>query len=148
MNEDEFSPIISRLDQFIGSLGLTSSQFADRIGLSRSSLSQILSGRNKSISDTLLRKIHAAYPEFNVAWLLFGSGDREETPKVETSEPQTEPESQESDPQATEESTFNECEPPVYGSPKNYANCASRAKNVVSVIIVYSDGTTDTFRPY
>lgn len=63
-----------RLKGFIDSEGLTHSQFADRCGIPRPSLSQLLSGRNKKISDVLIGQIHKAFPDLSVLWLLFGEG--------------------------------------------------------------------------
>lgn len=39
--------IITRLNEFVSQRGLSSSQFADLLGIPRPSASQILSGRNK-----------------------------------------------------------------------------------------------------
>lgn len=72
MNEDN---VAIRLKGFIDYLGLSSSQFADQCGIPRPSLSQLLSGRNKKISDVLVGQIHAAFPDLSVLWLLFGEGD-------------------------------------------------------------------------
>lgn len=63
-----------RLKVFIESQGLSYSQFADTCGLSRPSLSQLLSGRNKKISDIIVGQIHRAFPSLSVLWLLFGEG--------------------------------------------------------------------------
>ena len=63
-----------RLKGFIDAEGLTHSQFADRCGIPRPSLSQILSGRNKKISDVIVGQIHQAFPKLSVLWLLFGEG--------------------------------------------------------------------------
>lgn len=63
-----------RLKGFIDSEGLTHSQFADRCGIPRPSLSQLLSGRNKKISDVIVGQIHKAFPRLSVLWLLFGEG--------------------------------------------------------------------------
>ena len=54
--------------------GLSSSQFADRIGIQRSSVSHVLSGRNKPGFD-FIHKILIAFPEINGDWLITGSGD-------------------------------------------------------------------------
>lgn len=67
--------IAIRLKVFIDETGLTLSQFADQCGIARPSLSQILSGRNKKISDVLIGQIHAGFPELSVMWLLFGEGE-------------------------------------------------------------------------
>lgn len=66
--------IAIRLKAFISHLGLNDSAFADKCGISRSTLSLILSGRNKKVSDQQLSQIHSAYPELSIVWLLFGEG--------------------------------------------------------------------------
>lgn len=53
---------------------LSSSQFADRIGIQRSSVSHVLSGRNKPGFD-FIQKILLAFPGINGDWLITGSGD-------------------------------------------------------------------------
>lgn len=64
-----------RLKVFIDSRQLTNSQFADMCGIPRPSLSQILSGRNKKVSDVLVGLIHKTFPDLSVLWLLFGEGE-------------------------------------------------------------------------
>lgn len=66
---------VSRLNLVISHLSITSSQFADAINLPRPSLSQILNGRNKKISNEVIEKIHTAFPSINISWLLFGEGN-------------------------------------------------------------------------
>lgn len=63
-----------RLKDFIEEMGLSNSQFADQCGIPRPSLSQILTGRNKKISDVIVGQIHHAFPNLSVLWLLFGEG--------------------------------------------------------------------------
>lgn len=53
---------------------LSSSQFADKIGVQRSSVSHVLSGRNKPGYD-FIQKILVAFPEINGDWLITGAGD-------------------------------------------------------------------------
>lgn len=71
VNSDEFS---KRLQQVIDYYGETASSFSDIIGVQRSSISHILSGRNKPSLDFVL-KILAAYPEVELYWLLNGRGE-------------------------------------------------------------------------
>lgn len=81
---EEF-PVASRLKSIIGALGLTDSQFADRCSISRPTLSLLLSGKNKKISDIMLSQIHEAFPKVSILWLLFGEGEMFQTEK--TAEP-------------------------------------------------------------
>lgn len=71
----ETDGIASRLKYLINSLGLSDSQFADKCGISRATLSLLLSGKNKKISDVLLSQIHTAFPDVSIMWLLFKEGD-------------------------------------------------------------------------
>lgn len=68
--------------------GLSNSQFADQAGVPRPTLSQLLHGRNKSISDQFLRKLNEGFPELDVRWLLFGTGSMLTNVNSQTSEPQ------------------------------------------------------------
>ena len=68
--------IALRLKSLIESLGLSDSQFADACDISRSTLSLLLSGKNKKVSDVLLSQIHEAFPKVSILWLLFGEGDK------------------------------------------------------------------------
>jgi transcriptional regulator with XRE-family HTH domain len=52
---------------------LTASLFADRIGVQRSSISHILSGRNKPSLDFVL-KITSEFKDVDIHWLLNGKG--------------------------------------------------------------------------
>lgn len=54
---------------------MTNSQFADKCGIPRPTLSQLLSGRNKKLSDQVLRPIHDQFPNLSIVWLMFGEGD-------------------------------------------------------------------------
>lgn len=66
--------IVSRLIKFKDFTGLTNSQFADKAGIPRPTLSQFLNGRNKRLSDDLASKIHTSFPNLNMMWLMFGEG--------------------------------------------------------------------------
>ena len=62
-----------RLDQLLRHLNISSAQFADMIGVQRSSISHIISGRNKPSFD-FIYKILLKYPEINADWLITGRG--------------------------------------------------------------------------
>ena len=67
--------IVSRLKMFLEQAGISNSQFADTCDIPRPTLSQLLNGRNKKVSDEVIGKIHRAYPTLNVMWLMFGDGE-------------------------------------------------------------------------
>lgn len=79
--------IVSRLKQYIDFRNLGSTQFADMCLIPRPTVSQLLNGRNKKISDEIISKIHFAFPDLSVSWLLFGEGTMVADSQSEISEP-------------------------------------------------------------
>jgi transcriptional regulator with XRE-family HTH domain len=65
--------MIERIKKLMEKKGFSPSQFADEIGLKRSSLSHILSGRNNPSLDVVV-KIKTRFNDINTDWLLFGVG--------------------------------------------------------------------------
>lgn len=65
--------MLERIREILSSRKLTSTQFADAIGVARPVVSHILSGRNKP-SLEVVQKISAAFPDLSLAWLLSGEG--------------------------------------------------------------------------
>ncbi len=63
--------IKERIQSIIKMNNLTSSAFADKLGVQRSNISHILSGRNKPSLD-LLEKIILNFPRVNAHWLITG----------------------------------------------------------------------------
>ena len=65
--------IVHRIQKIMNENELSASSFADRIGVQRSSISHILSGRNKPSLD-FLAKIEDNFEEVSFSWLLKGDG--------------------------------------------------------------------------
>ena len=63
--------------------GSTNAEFAEKIGISTSSLSHIFSGRNNPSLEVVMR-IHKACPYVNLNWLLYGTGEMETSPESTT----------------------------------------------------------------
>jgi transcriptional regulator with XRE-family HTH domain len=66
--------IKERLLELMKNEGINAAMFADSIGVQRSSISHILSGRNKPSID-FLEKIFTSYPNYQAEWLIMGKGD-------------------------------------------------------------------------
>ena len=62
-----------RISLLIKAKNLSAAQFADEIGVQRSSISHLMSGRNKPSLD-LIQKTLQRFPEVRTEWLLFGKG--------------------------------------------------------------------------
>ena len=77
-----------RLKMIMKMHNLTASSFADRIGVQRSSISHIMSGRNKPSLD-FIEKTLTSFPKVNAGWLITGKQSITETTKDSTSKEAT-----------------------------------------------------------
>ena len=138
---------------------MTAAQFAEKIGLSPSSLSHILNGRNNPSLDVVM-KIHKACNYVNLPWLIYGEGDMEWKAEVPKSE-----ETGISGMALFDESAFftsegteerenrKEMAPktPVY-APKEIVReeikyIEKPARKITEIRIFFDNGTYETFRP-
>lgn len=71
INSEDFA---KRLEKVIEFYGESASSFSENIGVQRSSISHILSGRNKPSLDFIM-KVLSVYPEVELYWLLNGKGN-------------------------------------------------------------------------
>ena len=122
-----YDRLIERLQLLMKENELTASSFADKIGVQRSSISHILSGRNKPSLD-FIAKIEANFNEVSFHWLLTG----EELPiPSPTASPQlsvaSKPTTQDT-PSAPEHQSMH-----------------SSSKQLVDLIYVFSDGSFQRF---
>lgn len=76
LNQEDF---IKRLHKILEHYHLSAANFADEISVQRSSISHLLSGRNKPSLEFVL-KIVDAYKEVSLDWLLYG---KDQFPKQE-----------------------------------------------------------------
>lgn len=71
INIEEF---VKRLQKVMDYYGESSSSFAEKIGVQRSNISHILSGRNKPSLDFVLKVLYS-FPEVELNWLINGNGN-------------------------------------------------------------------------
>ena len=62
-----------RLQQFLSAENISQSQFAEKIGVAKASVSHILSGRNKPGFE-FIESMANCYPNLNLDWLIGGKG--------------------------------------------------------------------------
>ncbi|MBQ4589679.1 MAG: helix-turn-helix transcriptional regulator [Bacteroidaceae bacterium] len=138
---------------------MTAAQFAEKIGLSPSSLSHILNGRNNPSLDVVM-KIHKACNYVNLPWLIYGEGEMEwkaEAPKQEEtgiSGMALFDESAFFTSEGTEErENRKEMAPktPIY-APKEIVReeikyIEKPARKITEIRIFFDNGTYETFRP-
>tara|TARA_B100000941_G_scaffold264213_1_gene218041 strand:+ start:27 stop:428 length:402 start_codon:yes stop_codon:yes gene_type:complete len=80
--------VVSRIEEIRNNHQLTAASFATKIGVQRSAISHILSGRNKPSLDFLM-KIHDAFDEVNLEWLILGRSSPPSKDSVNHTNPKT-----------------------------------------------------------
>lgn len=123
----------------------TPSSFADKIGVQRSSISHILSERNKPSLD-FIQKILEHYPKIDAQWLINGKQSPKEIELVNE-------EKGESTPTEIEETKIEESEKVVVEN-SNHNKQDERSKVVSAVgkkidriVVFYTDNTFESFNP-
>ena len=85
MSTEEFG---SRLKEIMSYYSLSASALAERINVQRSSISHVLSGRNKPSLD-FITKLTIALPNINLYWLLNGTENMLRNPTPESASSST-----------------------------------------------------------
>ena len=70
--------INERITKILEYSGLSASEFADEIDVQRSSISHIMSGRNKP-SLEFVTKVKTKFPELSWNWIILGTGEMKES---------------------------------------------------------------------
>lgn len=108
-----------RIKYIMNLYNVSAAQFAETIGVPRSTISHILSGRNKPSLD-LIMKILSSYPKVNAEWLI--TGKKEEL---------------DSSAEATEKLSGIQSSLPNSSS----AVSANDSKRIKRVVVFFEDGT-------
>ena len=114
-----------RLQKVIDYYDETASSFAEKIGVQRSSISHILSGRNKPSLDFVMKILHA-YPEVELYWLLNGKGEFPST--IATTQ----------NPESKQE---------AFKMETTKAISSSSNSEIEKIVIFYKDGTFKSYIP-
>lgn len=125
--------IASRLQVIFEREGISASIFADKIGVQRSAISHILSGRNKPGFD-LLQKIIAKFPTINTEWLITGLGDPYKQPVKQIQTTLFDPPTTQK--QSAEVTSVNTMPSQPEGN-----------RTIERIVIFYSDKTFETYNP-
>ncbi len=128
--------IVNRILEILEKSGLTPSEFADKIGVQRSAISHITSGRNKPSLEFLV-KIKKEFPEIDAEWLVFGLEKVEKEIVETTSVP---------NPAPTLFDLENELETQHKDSNLNEENPPD-LKKIKKILLIYEDGTFEEFSP-
>lgn len=145
-----------RIAQIIEKENLTAAQFAEKIGISSSSLSHILSGRNNPSLD-VVKKIHKACDYINLNWLLHGEGemrtdvDSDHEANLSPSLFDENGEFMSNHPEISEYRKENELNGPLYAPKdlvyKEVKYIEKPVRKITEIRIFYDDGTYEVCKP-
>jgi transcriptional regulator with XRE-family HTH domain len=133
-----------RLVTFMQQMGLSSGQLADRLGVQRSGISHLLSGRNKPSYD-FIQKFIIAFPTVNAEWLLTGKGAmlRPEQPSdlfsINGEKEATRSRDETRPAEAEDTTSVNNREMPD--------KRMNGPKKIIQVMVFYADGTFTIYTP-
>ena len=137
-----------RLQKLMITEKLVPAKFAEIIGVQRSSVSHILSGRNKPSYD-VIHSILTKFPKINPDWLLTGSGDMYRKP-VQTSifdqiQPTENPKSNDTNIQIQANQLISKrtASQEISKAPKNSIN----ERKIERVVVFYNDKTFSEYLP-
>ena len=133
--------LLTRLKEIIAHYDLTSSTFADTIEVPRSSISHLLSGRNKPSLDFVM-KVVDKFPEVDLYWLLYNEGafpKKEKEIAIEKSTVNIKGEKEA--PSLFSKNTVSE-EDPVINSNTQFSGSTKKLRKVV---LLYTDGSFEEF---
>ena len=139
VNSKEFS---KRLEKVMNLYDLSAAAFADKINVGRSSISHILSGRNKPSLDFVM-KIIEKFPEVELYWLLNGKGifpksEEEATTPIPEKQPQS------SNQESLQTSFFPSTAREEKSIPEKNLPATGK-KKIHKIVIFYEDGSFEAF---
>ena len=124
-----------RLKELMAQLSVNAAELADRIGVQRSSISHILSGRNLP-SSQFIEKLLNCYPEMDARWLITGKGGMF---KAEIN-------SKPGDPVKAEIIHSDEIKPSKTSQTEN-SSVVNRGKKIERVLFFYQDRSFSEYYP-
>jgi hypothetical protein len=140
--------MIDRIKKIIAYKNLSATQFSDEIEIQRSSLSHVLSGRNKPSLDFML-KIKHTYPEIELDWLLMGKGEMVRKKEITEIVPEKDQKGTTTDPEINFGITdqIDESSIPKASEMKAKVAAGLKAsdKKLSRVLLFYTDHTFESF---
>lgn len=126
-----------RLQMVIKMHNLTNSSFADKIGVQRSSISHVLSGRNKPSVD-FLQKILTTFPKVDANWLVNGKQMSQGVSQEQAVSPPSLSIRQKEAVKEEEQAEYTLQQEKEENEPRQSVDSTRKIKKIV---IFYSDGT-------
>lgn len=160
--------LVDRLNFFIKSEGISPSVLADSCEIPRPTVSQLLNGRNKKISDDIIGRIHKVFPKLSILWLMFGEGEMTQKANDNSgsnSESQLSQQSNVTDNNTQQASGFDsnyrditefmnivsknnsEIQAANNENPSTSPTTSDNRKRITNIVVFYSDNSFQSFSP-
>jgi transcriptional regulator with XRE-family HTH domain len=135
VNKEAFAKRLQNLMEFYD---VSSAGLADKIGVQRSSISHLLSGRNNPSLDFIL-KILDNFPEISFDWLVKGVGNLETAPLHNSDTNHA--------PTLFEQATADENQKKSYTEVQNPpTSLKSKNKSIEKILLLYTDGSFEIYK--
>jgi len=133
----------TRLKELMEYYNLSASAFSDEIDFNRSTISHLISGRNKPSLEFVM-KVLDRFPEVSVSWFLYGKG---EFPAVDNKESfTTKPTDDNKDSPSNEKSKSpNVSFENRSDAPSLFSNPSNNKKEIKKIVIFYTDFSFETY---
>lgn len=128
---------VKRLEKILEYYNLTATAFAEEIDFNRSTISHLLSGRNKPSLEFIM-KVLQEFPEVEMDWLTFGKGSFPSSEKKETIVPKIKKE--------TAEKTLDLFSEQINSAEKKIILKNNADKSIERIVIFYNDGTFNSYQ--
>lgn len=135
--------MIERLKQILDYYNLSASSFADKIDVPRSSISHLLSGRNKPSLDFII-KVETAFDEVDLNWLVYGKGSF--PPNVKNQEKEINIEKNEAPSLFTENKESEKKSNTQFSESTMKPKESAAFREIKNILVLYDDGTFEDYK--
>jgi len=143
VNSSEFS---KRLEKILDYYGLSATAFSEKIDFNRSTISHLISGRNKPSLEFVMKVVNT-FEEVNLYWLLNGKGTFPSTAEVEKNESNIASVSPPSETSTSAEKHVQKNDAHNFPVSEIDINSSPSSKSIDRIVIFYSDGSFKEYLP-
>ncbi len=132
-----------RLQKILEFYSLSAAAFAETIDFNRSTISHLLSGRNKPSLEFVM-KLYQKFPEVNIDWLLFGKGNFPST--LSSTSTNSEIKTQKENTVTFEQKPKDLFSEEILADTQQTIQTGKNSKQIERIVIFYSDGTFNDYK--
>ena len=131
-----------RIAHIMRAKNLKASDFAALLGIQPSGISHILSGRNQP-SLEFVKKIKETFPEYNLDWIIFGTGPITTSEQFQPKPVEPLPDTQLEIEPVLDTTPQPQPQPSMFSPSTSTIN----GESIKTLFVLYADGSFETFNP-